>query len=748
MGYDLGRRRILMRKLTALLFMFMSALGLSLLFTQQVFAVPETVTVKQAYLLDGENQTQLPEQPVTPGSTFEPATDPGEGYKFAYYIVNGLISDKAEGETFVVGSYLNLVAVYTPAGKFAVVFVDVNGEIIQHNNKLAQYVSSGEDAVAPTVLPTKKNYKVSETDPWSDSFDNVTENKVITLQYELDTDAVFTISLNGVDQTANYNDIVTLTADNDVLWKEDDLVVWYGSTYRFSALSDRALTTEAGSAPTEPIVSMQEILDLRAGHRSYLAQVYAPNNDLLEVGFLRGSEHEVTFDNMLANFASVLIPFTNEFIVSVPNSVEDNIRAYALSGDPLLASYSYVEPVTELIKLVTPVEPMVISSVNQFKYHVAIGPYKGAGSPAVGYSGKMEIIFINNDTLEESYYEFDAPANAGIAVIIDDFVENNLVFGQYTLSYRALGDEVTHTHSDWFGSVTLSVEPKDIDKPVLTIDENGQLNWNIISNVKSYNVTVNGIDYVDVTSPFDLTNLDLEPGQYTVKVTAFGNEGFKNSEAIINYIVKADVIKELSTPTNLTETDGILTWDSVPNAIGYIVHLDGDTKETTDTEFDLSLFFKAGTFDVTVVAKGDGVNYLNSIHSNAIEVTIEVFVTKLNSLTASDLQGEGGGLVNTHGSNDHRNIVWHAYVKADLDGALNQNGNAQGIRITVYAADGVTYLGETLVTTSGTKWYILGSGFGALLQSGNIVHLQVAPSEQGITNGYTYSDPLIYTLKG
>lgn len=129
-----------MRRLTALLFMFMSALGLSLLFTQQVFAVPETVTVKQAYLLDGENQTELTELQVAPGATFEPATDPGEGYEFAYYIVNGLISDKAEGEAFTVGSYLNLVAVYTPVDKFAVVFVDVNGEIIQHNNKLAQYV--------------------------------------------------------------------------------------------------------------------------------------------------------------------------------------------------------------------------------------------------------------------------------------------------------------------------------------------------------------------------------------------------------------------------------------------------------------------------------------------------------------------------------------------------------------------------------------------------------------------------------
>src|SRR5690554_4543129 len=343
-----------MRRLTALLFMFMSALGLSLLFTQQVFAVPETVTVKQAYLLDGENQTEVNELQVAPGATFAPATDPGEDYEFAYYVVNGLISDKAEGEAFTVGSYLNLVAVYTPVDKFAVVFVDVNGEIIQHNNKLAQYVSSGEDAVAPTVLPTKKNYKVSETDPWSDSFNNVTENKVITLQYELDTDATFTISLNGIDQTANYNDIVTLTADSDMLWKEDDQVVWYGSTYRFSALSDRALTTEAGSAPTEPIVSMQEILDLRAGHRSYLAQVYAPNNDLLEVGFLRGSEHEVTFDNMSSNFAAALIPLTNEFIVSVPNSVEDNIRAYALSGDPLLASYSYVEPLPQPEKLPAP----------------------------------------------------------------------------------------------------------------------------------------------------------------------------------------------------------------------------------------------------------------------------------------------------------------------------------------------------------------------------------------------------------
>src|SRR5690554_6666872 len=186
-----------MKKLAVLFLGLFSLLAVSLIFSPNAFAGPENAVVRQTYLLDGSNQTVLLDENVAPGATFNPATNPGEGYTFAYYIVNGVISDATEGSPFVVGTYLNLVAVYRPVGEFAVVFVDVSGEIIKHNDKLAQYVVSGGDATAPTNLPTKKNYVVSPTNPWSDSFVDVTENKVIKLQYELSSTATFNVSLNG-----------------------------------------------------------------------------------------------------------------------------------------------------------------------------------------------------------------------------------------------------------------------------------------------------------------------------------------------------------------------------------------------------------------------------------------------------------------------------------------------------------------------------------------------------------------------
>src|SRR5690606_36831702 len=121
------------------------------------------------------------------------------------------------------------------------------------------------------------------------------------------------------------------------------------------ALSDRTITTAAGGAPTKAIVTMNEIADLRAGHRSFLAQVYVPTGSLLEVGFLRGTEHEVTFANKSNHISSNIVPETNEFIVSIPSTITDNIRAYALvDHGTVVETYNFVDPEVVLTQVSFP----------------------------------------------------------------------------------------------------------------------------------------------------------------------------------------------------------------------------------------------------------------------------------------------------------------------------------------------------------------------------------------------------------
>jgi hypothetical protein len=51
------------------------------------------------------------------------------------------------------------------------------------------------------------------------------------------------------------------------------------------------------------------------------------------------------------------------------------------------------------------------------------------------------------------------------------------------------------------------------------------------------------------------------------------------------------------------------------------------------------------------------------------------------------------------------------------------------------------------VTASGLAFDIrTNNGFNNYLVVGNIIHIQAAPSTQGIANNYTFSAPLIYTL--
>lgn len=738
-----------MKKLVVLFLGFISIVAVSLIFTPNAFAVPETVVVRQTYLLDDTNQTVLPDQTVAPGATFNPATDPGEGYTFAYYIVNGVISDALEGAPFIVGSYLNLVAVYKPAGKFAVVFVDVSGEIIKHNDKLAQYVVSGQDATAPVNLPSKKNYIVSPTNPWSDSFLVVTEDKVIKLQYELSTTATFDITLNsGTPLVANYNDIVTLTSETDVLWIEDGRSVWYGMSYSFSALGDRDITTEAGNAPTEPIVTMNEIIDLRADHRSFLAQVYVPSGDLLEAGFLRGTEHEVTFANKSNHIASSLVPETNEFIVSIPNTITDNIRAYALVDDvTIIEAYSFVEPEVELLKLPTP--------VNGFNHtpstnHVGIGPYPATD----GYDGKLRFVWFDKDTQEVVSTDlFNAPANVGYAYIYTNFL-TTLPAGTYTVRFQAVGDQVLALDSEFYPQAfEVTKEEPQLDSITLTL--NGELiTWNNIVNADIYEIYLNEelVPFADTTETsylIDPVALGLSYGEHTFTVVARA-VGYQDSEDSVVYEYIDESAQQLDAPTNVELSGDIVSWSAVINASGYRVIINEQNNNLDDEtlDFDLStLDLPNGTYSVQVMALGNGIEYLHSVSvATEEDYVVESALTPLAALTAGDLAGEGGGLVNTY-SGGHRNIVWHAFVSSTASGRLNQNGNASGIRLTVYESDGVTYLGETIITVSGTTFHVPSGGFAGLLTTGRIIHLQVRPSAQGTTNGFTYSAPLIYTLK-
>ena len=77
---------------------------------------------------------------------------------------------------------------------------------------------------------------------------------------------------------------------------------------------------------------------------------------------------------------------------------------------------------------------------------------------------------------------------------------------------------------------------------------------------------------------------------------------------------------ELDAPTNLTKDGATVSWDEVPNAVGYLVNLNGTTYMTAETFFDVrdgSVI--GGTNIIGVIAMGDDVVYTDSDYSVVLQ---------------------------------------------------------------------------------------------------------------------------------
>lgn len=318
---------------------------------------PVTVNVTVKATFDGDNPDVLANQNGVPYGTTITASSAHEGYTFAFWIVNGFVDEELElDHTFVVTTTLDLVAVFHPTGgDYAVLFLDSNGKVIG----TPQYVAN-EAAVPTEDLPTKPGYKLAAAESrWvsvAGSLDpaEIEANSVFVLQYELDTEATFEVSVNGgAPDVYNYNEVATLIApaapEGEVFshWVEGSTVLSYDPTYKFTVLADRELTAvyaETAETPA-PLVTISDDTQMRTGHHTYVGQFYLPvGYELVEYGFLIGNDTEVelTLSTGTVAKSNAYAPATNEFVTSFAWNVLLNVRTYAVvrQGETLTTVYS------------------------------------------------------------------------------------------------------------------------------------------------------------------------------------------------------------------------------------------------------------------------------------------------------------------------------------------------------------------------------------------------------------------------
>ncbi|MDE5546922.1 MAG: hypothetical protein K2I88_05610 [Anaeroplasmataceae bacterium] len=190
------------------------------------------------------------------------------------------------------------------------------------------------------------------------------------------------------------------------------------------------------------------------------------------------------------------------------------------------------------------------------------------------------------------------------------------------------------------------VTPPDDDliqlsAPVLKLTEN-IVSWEKVDHADGYIVNLNGTDLAEQTSA-GYTISASEAGEYIVKVKAisknhdqYTDSAYSNS---VTYTISAQEPEALGVPT-LSLEDNVVSWETIENADGYIVNLNGtDLSEQTSTEYTISAS-EAGEYIIKVRAISKKHNqYTDSAYSNSVTYTISVKEPEALGVPTLSLEG-------------------------------------------------------------------------------------------------------------
>ena len=179
--------------------------------------------------------------------------------------------------------------------------------------------------------------------------------------------------------------------------------------------------------------------------------------------------------------------------------------------------------------------------------------------------------------------------------------------------------------------ITVNPDPDHMEEAVVLSTpqnlriENNQVVWDDVQDAIRYELVQEKDGHIEsfIIDQTSYNLLDVNPGAYTFKVKAIG-DGFFFEDSLYSptlaHVVEAVV---LDTPTNITVTDELLTFDSVEGALSYTIYINFSDFEVTSTSFDLSVFnLQPGYYHISIRANGNGYALLNSEVSEIYEYFI------------------------------------------------------------------------------------------------------------------------------
>lgn len=235
------------------------------------------------------------------------------------------------------------------------------------------------------------------------------------------------------------------------------------------------------------------------------------------------------------------------------------------------------------------------------------------------------IVSINNVKFEVSSTSLNlAELSADMLSAIEYGKANNFsVYAKATSNN--LKSEVSNVLQVYVASAQQSPQNLNIQNQngsiILTFDE--------VATATGYTVKVNQTEFTTNATTVDITNYITNGyGEYSVSVKANKVEQTDGQETVLLYMDSAYSETQYEHKpqwvtqkvTNLVITDGVLTFDEIPNVAEYIVFVDGAEYQTTTNSYNLtSLSLSAGRHNVTVCAKNG--NY-TSLLSDSVEYKV------------------------------------------------------------------------------------------------------------------------------
>ncbi len=178
----------------------------------------------------------------------------------------------------------------------------------------------------------------------------------------------------------------------------------------------------------------------------------------------------------------------------------------------------------------------------------------------------------------------------------------------------------------------------DLESPTNVAITGDVVSWDAVAEADSYIVFINTTEVPVQATSYNLALQELAAGDYSISVVAVKDEKISLPSTVLPYTVEADVNTQLSAPTGVSITNGILTWTAVTGATSYTVHVGSQTFTSTQATFNLSQqSFAVGSYQVYVVATAGTDESANSASvTYVVELNVEQDAIKLAVIRKMD----------------------------------------------------------------------------------------------------------------